>query len=106
MRTALWEPDSLLASQYAALHESRERSPERRLVLAVLKSALDDYVDALCSRRRDEVFELADWFFEGDDSWPFSFENLCAQLDLNPECIRASLAALENGYGAVRRRVP
>jgi hypothetical protein len=106
MTSALWEPDTLLASQYAAMRESRQRSPEKRLLVAVLKSALEDYLDALRSGgpRRD-LFELAEWFFEGDDSWPFSFENLCAELDLNPECIRASLAALV-GARAGRRRVP
>jgi hypothetical protein len=106
MTTALWEPDTLLASQYAAMRESRQRSPEKRLALAVLKCAFNDYLDAVRSHgQRQELFELAEWFFEGDDSWPFSFENLCAQLDLNPECIRADLDALSGGRGAFQRRV-
>jgi hypothetical protein len=113
MATALWEPDTLLASQYAAMRESRQRSGETCLALAVLKCAFNDYLDALRPRVPcRELVELTEWFFDGDDSWPFSFENLCAQLDLNPERIRADLAALAGkraapGVGrAERERFP
>ena len=107
MATALWEPDILLAIQYASMRESRQRSPEKRLLIAVLKSALNDYQEAVrAGGRRHQLHDLEEWFFAGDDSWPFSFENLCTQLDLSPECIRANLAALAGGRHGPPRRGP
>ena len=73
------------------------RSPEGRLLVAVLRNALLEFQDLVQSRRGEHDAQLAElwqWFFEPDDSWPFSFENVCEQLDLDPSCIRERLRAL------------
>ena len=67
--------------------------PERRLMLAVLRTALVELekLRATRSPRIDRLVELKDWFLSDDRSWPFSFENACEELNLNPGWIRARL---------------
>lgn len=70
--------------------------PERRLFVAVLMSAIDDFKGALQSPNHDmdpAFRKLEAWFFSRDSRWPFSFENVCAQLDLDADLIRAHLNA-------------
>jgi hypothetical protein len=95
----LWEPDTLLPSQYAALRQSRQCPPEQRLLFAVLTSALADFQEAVRSPgapQNSRLREVHEWFFTPDPAWPFSFENLCTQLDLDPDYIRSGLAGLAN----------
>jgi len=43
-------------------------------------------------RREIQVFnELRAWFFAEEQDWPFSFENVCAHLNLQPDAIRTQL---------------
>jgi hypothetical protein len=93
----MWQVDILNARPY---EQTRTASPEKRLLIAVLWNAILEYQDFLCSGRRADNVEaqkLRKWFFEHDEIWPFSFENVCAQLDLDPNCIRTRLATLRNG---------
>ncbi len=77
--------------------QKRASSPERRLLIAVLWNAITEYQDLVCSRRGAEDVEgqrLRKWFFEHDEKWPFSFENVCEQLEIDPDSIRARLGVL------------
>jgi len=38
--------------------------------------------------------ELLAWFASPDRSWPFSFENICDAIDLDPAQVRAGLRIL------------
>jgi hypothetical protein len=70
------------------------RDPERRLRLAVLKNALryfQEYASSSDARRRLLYEDAADWFFDPDRSEPFSFENVCDALSLDPDYIRSGL---------------
>lgn len=64
---------------------------EARLMLAVLESAIEDfqkYVLAQDKRGKELFQEAEDWILEtGSDSF-FSFENICAHLDLAPDYVR------------------
>jgi hypothetical protein len=42
-------------------------------------------------KRRQRVLA---WFVSQDRSWPFSFENICDAIDLDPDRMRAALGRL------------
>jgi hypothetical protein len=70
--------------------------PERKLFVAVLMSAIEDFQGGLRSPNHDAdpaFRKLEAWFFSRDNRWPFSFENVCAQLDLDADLIRARLSS-------------
>jgi len=88
-------PDQLLPVQFfELLQRPPERSPELRLMAAVLEDAVRRFcvcAGAAGTRRRREFEETADWFQSTDTSWPFSFENICQALGLAPAWIRRML---------------
>jgi hypothetical protein len=81
------------------------RTPEQRLMRAVLENALRELVrpgagwDGVRARRRAEV-QL--WLASDDVAWPFSFVNVCEALDLDPSEVRSYLGPPARGP---RRRV-
>lgn len=94
MGVALSEPDTIMPEQYASVFVSRQQMPEKRLFAAVLMEAVADFRDCLrCPGKRESwtFQELLAWFFNSDKKWPFSFENLCEQLDLDPGCVRRQI---------------
>jgi len=72
------------------------RTPEQRLMGAVLEDALRELVrpggtwDGARARRRAEV---RTWLASDDVAWPFSFVNVCEALDLDPGELRSYLWA-------------
>jgi len=97
--THLLQPDTVLPSQYyAALRRKTIQEPERRLVIAILEDAVDCYVKHMFSsdRRSHQLFlDAEEWFADGDREWPFSFENVCEFLGLEPGYMRNGLKALK-----------
>lgn len=88
-------------------------SAEVRLMLAVLDDAIRS-VKRLSSpgesarataRAMQEKRELREWFASTDRSYTFSFENICATLDIDPAHIRSAIRRheLEGGRGPRRR---
>ena len=72
--------------------------PEQQLMRAVLAEALADLNVArgvvrlhLNIKRRERVLA---WFVSHDRSWPFSFENICDAIDLDPDGMRTALGRL------------
>jgi hypothetical protein len=99
----MWEQDTLIVRQY----ERGRRSPEKRLLTAVLWNALLEFQDRVQAGAADDDLqfrELWNWFFDHDERWPFSFENLCGQLDLDAGCIRAKLARMTKEQPATVQR--
>ena len=88
-------PDQLLPVQFAdLLHGPPARTPELRLMAAVLEDAMRTFCRCAASRgrRSQRLFrETAEWFESSDVSWPFSFENIRDALALEPEWIRGLL---------------
>jgi hypothetical protein len=82
-------PVSLVPEQ---LRGDPDRTPEQRLMAAVLEDAVRELVRpsgagyGARARRRAEV-EL--WFESDDVGWPFSFVNVCEALDLDPGGVRS-----------------
>jgi hypothetical protein len=93
--TTLFQPDSLLPVQFfTALKQRSQACGERRLMAAILEDAIDcfqKYLWAKDNRSRNLRLEAESWFLSDDDSWPFSFINVCHALDLEPDFIRRGL---------------
>lgn len=92
---ALFEPDTLLPSQHAdRTGRRRLREGEHRLMVAILEDAVDVYRKQATARdtRKRHMFEDAEaWIEDRDATWIFSFENICAVLDLDPNYLRKGL---------------
>jgi len=70
------------------------RDGEKRLMLALLESATEDFQKYLFAngKRSQELFQEAeDWFLETDSASFFSFENVCEHLELDPAYVRQGL---------------
>lgn len=103
--TAVWdeplgqvfEPDSVLPAQMLSRLEAEPSlQPEKRLMLAVLEEAVAVFQKhVLATRRRGKRLfaEAEQWFASRDREWPFSFENICVALDIEPDYLRRGLHA-------------
>ncbi len=93
----LLQPNTLLPSQhFAALRRRAEQEPERRLVVALLQDAVECFQKHLFARDRKkrQLFRDAEeWICSTDRTWPFSFENVCEVLQLDPDYVRQGLLA-------------
>lgn len=94
----LWEPDVILKQQFWARfsHQSWQK-PEKRLMVAVLETAVDELQGNVSVRglEQQQVYEEAhNWIFSDDSDdhgWPFSFVNICESLGIEHEWLRAGL---------------
>jgi hypothetical protein len=88
-------PDTLVPAQYFAQVGSNAASqPEKRLMLAVLEEAIATFQRHVLSETRHGrrlAKEVEDWIAGTGEEWPFSFDNICAALDLDSQCIRAGM---------------
>jgi len=69
-------------------------SGSRRLMLSVLQDALTTWhrYRRDPSTRGQRLFrETQEWFWSADESWLYTFENVCKHLDLDPDSIRERL---------------
>ena len=96
------EPDVFLPSQfYGAGALSRKLEGEKRLMIAVLKDAvecLDKYRGARSSVGRGQYQSALEWVQDTDTDWLFSFTNICDLLGFDPEYFRETLLKRENKY--------
>jgi hypothetical protein len=92
---AIFQPDVLIESQYAATQTRRVHlDAERVLMFAVLRDAVScfqDNVGSDCKRKQAMHRDAEEWILEKDRSHLFSFENVCEILGLDPEYMRAGL---------------
>jgi len=94
-------------------NEQREltASPRNRLMLAVLEEALVTFQRGLNSARAEQrrhFYEVDRWVASNDTDWPFSFENICGCLHIDPDYIRAGLQRLKREAlkGKALRKTP
>lgn len=89
------EPDTLVPAQYFdRVGSDVAFQPEKRLMLAVLEEAIATFQRHVMSdNRRSQrlVEEVEAWAGGAEADWPFSFENVCAALELEPEYLRAGM---------------
>lgn len=108
---------ALTGTQLIAAYEGDERellaSPRNRLMLAVLEEALVTFQRGLNSPKaelRQQFHEVDRWVASADIDWPFSFENVCGCLHIDPDYIRDGLqqlkrSALKSGKLAPQTRL-
>ena len=88
-------PDHMLPVQFAdLLQRSSERTPEQRLMAAVLEDAIRAFCQgagAQGTRTLRLAREAGEWLESSDVSWPFAFENICDALALDPAWVRGLL---------------
>ena len=81
--------------------EAQERTPERALMLAVLEDAVACYAGRLKAPRENPRIlrrQAAFWLSCEDWDSPFSFNNVCEALALDPTALRERI--LSDGSGA------
>jgi hypothetical protein len=102
-------PDAMIVKQYdnACLQDLRSEG-ERRLMLAVLKTAISDYLQGSESQTR-EARRLSDeagaWINnKSPASGVFAYEEVCESLGIDPNRLRQRLVWLANQSMDVRPR--
>ena len=90
-------PDVILPEQfYDGGPRIEEVSGERALMLAVLEDGIRCFQEHLTSPRvrpRLLARQAEKWIRSGDWDWPFSFNNICESLALDPDSLRERLLA-------------
>jgi hypothetical protein len=102
------EPDVFLPSQfYGTGSLSRKLEGEKRLMIAILKDAvecLDKYRGARSSSGRGHYLNALEWVEDKSTDWLFSFTNICDLLGFDPDYMREVLLKRENKYVKVSPR--
>lgn len=70
----------------------QQRTPERRLVRALLTDAFNLAFKAPNSAFARQRVEARTWFSSDDDNHPFSFLSICRILQLEPAYVRRLIA--------------
>jgi hypothetical protein len=101
------EPDVFLPSQfYGTGGLSRKLEGEKRLMIAILKDAvecLDKYRGTRNSAGRSHYENALDWVQDKGTDWLFSFTNICDLLGFDPDYLRSVLLKRENGSAKAAR---
>lgn len=92
---SMFQPDTVLPAQYfETIHRKAHLEPEKRLMLEILEDAIASMRKHIFSRDRKgkTVFQEAEkWIMAKDESWLFSFDNICEVLGLSPDYVRRGL---------------
>lgn len=88
-------PDVILPEQFYDQRNGLEQAAgEKALMLAVLEDGIRCFQEHLKNPRvrpRLLARQAEKWIRSSDWDWPFSFNNVCESLSLNPECLRNRL---------------
>ena len=88
------DADSLAPARYFSHFGGGPLSPQKRLMLAVMEDAIEcfwKYARARDGRSERLSLEAEEWILEQNSDWPFSFENICEALNLDPKYLRRGL---------------
>jgi hypothetical protein len=103
----LFQPDVMLPAQYFTLLRKRSpHGPEYLLVIAMLQDAVEcfqKYRFAADANGRELFEDAREWLTSDDLQWPFSFENVCGVLNLDPDYLRSGLVRWGDVQDAARR---
>lgn len=93
----VFEPDTLLASQYFdRLRRRAGHGGERALMVAILEDAVTVYLKqaAATDPHNRRLFEEAEaWVEAHEPTWIFSFDSICDLLGIDPDYVRGGLRA-------------
>ena len=96
------EPDIFLPSQFygnGAL--SRQLEGEKRLMIAILKDAvecLEKYRGSRSGTGKISYQSAIEWVEDTDTEWLYSFSSICDLLGFDPNYLREQLLKRENRY--------
>ena len=83
-------------------------NPEISLFLAILENGIQSYCKYLFdkTRRGQRLFkEAEEWFFDPNDDWLCSFENVCAVLFIDPGYVRRGLRRYQQSHDDSAQRL-
>ena len=93
----LFAPDIVLPEQFfEGARRDSYISGEKALMLAVLEDGIRCFQEHLRNPRSNPRLlsrEAEDWIRAVDYDWPFSFNNVCETLGIDPSALRAALVA-------------
>jgi hypothetical protein len=93
------EPDIFLPSQfYGTGGLSRQLEGEKRLMIAILKDAvecLEKYRQSNSSSGQTNYQNALEWIEDKSTDWLFSFTNICDLLGFEPDYLRTVLLTKE-----------
>ena len=92
--TTVTQGDVLASAQYADARRARTIEPEKSLMLAILEDAVRCFQENYSAEygNRKQIFDDAErWLFQSSKDWVFSFANVCAVLEFEPQYIRRGL---------------
>jgi hypothetical protein len=96
------EPDIFLPSQfYGNGGLSRKLEGEKRLMIAILKDAvecLEKYRESRSDTGKISYQNAIEWVEDTDTEWLYSFTNICDLLGFDPHYLREQLLKRENRY--------
>lgn len=96
------EPDIFLPSQfYGNGGLSRKLEGEKRLMIAILKDAvecLEKYRGSRGGAGKISYQSAIEWVEDTDTDWLYSFTNICELLGFDPDYLREQLLKRENRY--------
>jgi hypothetical protein len=81
---------------YGARREGQQVEPVKRLMCAILEDASRCFERNLGARtpvRRREFCEVENWLFREAEKGPFSFDNVCDALGVDPKRLRRVISA-------------
>jgi hypothetical protein len=80
--------------------------PVKRLMVAVLDRAVNDYLTyaAVPTPRARRIFHDVETWFHAAAAGPFDFETICEATQLDPEFVRKGLRSASGTAGAGTRR--
>jgi hypothetical protein len=85
----------MLPVQYLRKAGERHMEPQKRLMLAVLRTVVDDCRETgfglAAGLDRRAYLEARDYVASTDRTWPFSFENLCEAVGVDARTLRHQL---------------
>ncbi len=93
----LFSPDIVLPEQFfEGARRDSYISGEKALMLAVLEDGIRCFQEHLRNPRSNPRLlsqQAEDWMRAVDYDWPFSFNNICETLGVNPSALRTALLA-------------
>ncbi|MBI2055988.1 MAG: hypothetical protein HYT37_01275 [Candidatus Sungbacteria bacterium] len=99
-----YQADSALSAWEAGvlpvqIYDTRKphNRPEHALCYAVLEQAVLEFQNGFFSEGKiaeRQSRESCAWFLSKDDSWPFSFEKICENLDIDSNYLRRGLVRM------------
>ena len=96
------EPDIFLPSQfYGNGGLSRKLEGEKRLMIAILKDAvecLEKYRGSRSGAGKISYQSAIEWVEDTDTEWLYSFSSICDLLGFDPNYLREQLLKRENRY--------